>query len=127
MLLLSTAQPQGSWVCLCPAVLSGVPQGAVGCHKPLLDAVDLEDNAPVVLQALEQPRIVSWQQSQAQRVSRQQLQVKAEDGLNPGLIKPEQLAGAPAPFTPQQQHQEHAMFPESSDEATARQEVSALP
>ena len=99
------------------AVLSGVPQGAD----------DPEDNAPVVLQALEQPRIVSRQQSQARHVCRQQLQVKAEDGLSQTSTQPEQLAVAPAPFTPQQDQQEHAMFPESSEEATARQEVFALP
>ena len=80
-----------------------------------------------MLQALEQPRISSRQQSQARRVSRQQLQLKAEDGLTPTMTQPEQLAAAPAPFTPQQEQQEHAMFSESSEEATARQEVSALP
>ena len=94
---------------------------------PHLDADNLEDNAPVVLQALEQPRIVSRQQSQTQCVRRQQSQVKAEDGLNPILTQPEQVAVAPAPFTPQQEQQEHAVFLESSEEAIARQEVSALP
>ena len=126
--MLSTAQAPDSWICLCPAVLSGAPQGSAGRHMPHLDADDLEDNAPVVLQALEQPRIVSRQQSQAQHVSQQQLQVKANDSLNPTtLTQPEQLAVATAPFTPQQEQQEHAVFPESSEEALARQEVSALP